>query len=199
MIVNTRAEGTDMLKKIGVAASVIVVGLAGYIASRPSEFRISRTRTVGAPPDVVYAHVNDLHRWQEWSPWERIDPALAREYSGAPAGPGAVYSWSGNRNVGAGRMTIIASRAPQSITIRLEFMKPWKATNTAEFDFAPSGSGTSVTWTMTGRSNFMAKTFHLFMDIDRMVGGYFEQGLAALDTVTAAPAGQPSSRGVPSS
>jgi hypothetical protein len=101
---------------------------------------------------------------------------------------GAVYAWSGNRNVGQGRMTITDSRVPRSLTIRLEFMKPWAATNTTQFDFTPSGPGTEVTWTMSGHSNFMAKAFHLFMDLDRMVGSSFEKGLADLDAVTATAA-----------
>ena len=175
-----------MLLKIGLAVGVVVVGLAGYIASRPSEFRISRSRPVAAPPDVVHAFVNDFHKWREWSPWERLDPALTREYSGAEAGPGAVYSWTGSREVGQGRMTITDSRPPRSLTIRLEFIKPWTATNTTQFDFAPSGSGTTVTWTMSGSNNFMAKAFGLFMDMDTMVGSSFEKGLADLDTTTAA-------------
>jgi carbon monoxide dehydrogenase subunit G len=175
-----------MLVKISVASVLVLGALAGYIASRPSDFRISRSRPVAAPPDVVHAYVNDLHKWREWSPWETLDPALKREYAGAPAGPGAMYSWWGNRQVGEGRMTITDSRAPQSITIRLEFFKPWRGTNTAQFDFAPSGSGTNVTWTMTGRSNFMAKTFGLFMDMDTMIGSHFEKGLANLDASTTA-------------
>jgi hypothetical protein len=107
-----------MLKKIAVAFVLILVALAGYIATRPSEFRISRARTVAAPPDVVYAYVNDFHKWPEWSPWEKLDPAMKKEVSGAPAGAGAVYLWSGNDQVGEGRMTITDSRAPQSVTIR---------------------------------------------------------------------------------
>src|SRR2546425_2588089 len=175
-----------MLKKIAVAFVLILVALAGYIATRPSEFRISRSRTVAAPPDVVYAYVNDFHKWPEWWPWEKLDPAMKKEVSGAPAGSGAVYFWSGNDQVGKGRMTITDSRAPQSVTIRLEFIKPWTATNTAQFDFAPSGSGTKVTWAMSGHNNFVAKAFSLFMDMDKMVGPDFERGLANLDAATAA-------------
>jgi hypothetical protein len=131
-----------MLKKIAVVLVVIVAGLAAFIATRPSELRIARSRPVQAPPDVVYAYVSDFHKWPEWSPWEKLDPAMKREISGPPAGPGATYHWVGNDQVGEGRMTITDSRAPQSVTIRLEFIKPWTATNTTQFDFAPSGSGT---------------------------------------------------------
>jgi len=177
-----------MLKKIAIALLVALAALAGFIATRPSEFRIARSRTMAAPPEVVHAHVNDLHRWSEWSPWEKLDPGMKREFSGAAAGPGAAYFWSGNDDVGEGRMTITDSRPPRGITIRLEFIKPWKATNTTQFDFAPSGSGTDVTWAMTGRHNFMSKAACLFMDMDKMVGGDFEKGLAKLEAVAAAAA-----------
>ena len=173
-----------MLKKIAIVVALILVALAGYVATRPAEFRIVRSRTMTAPPDVVHAYVNDLHRWSEWSPWEKLDPAMKREHSGPPAGPGAAYHWSGNSDVGEGRMTITDSRPPSSVTLRLEFLKPFAATNTTQFDFAPSGAGTSVTWAMSGHNNFMAKAFSAFMDMDKMVGTDFEKGLANLDAAT---------------
>jgi hypothetical protein len=175
-------------KKIAVASALILAALAGLIAMRPSEFRIARSRKVAAPPDVVHGYVNDFRKWPEWSPWEKRDPAMKREISGASAGTGAVYFWSGNDQVGEGRMTITDSRAPESVTIRLEFLKPWTATNTTQFDFAPSGDGTNVTWAMGGHHNFVGKFFCLFMNMDKMVGPDFEQGLANLDTATAAAA-----------
>ena len=174
-----------MLTNIAIGLGVVVAALAVVIATRPSEFRIARSRTVSAPPEVVHAYVNDFRKWSEWSPWENRDPALRRAFSGAPAGPGAVYSWVGNKEVGEGRMTITDSRPPQSITINLEFIRPFAATNVAQFDFAPSGSGTNVTWAMTGRRSFIAKAVSLCMDMDRMVGTEFEKGLATLDTATA--------------
>jgi uncharacterized protein YndB with AHSA1/START domain len=175
-----------MLTRIAIVLGVVLAALVGLIATRPSEFRVARSRTVSAPPEVVHAYVNDFRKWSEWSPWETRDPALRREFSGAPAGPGAVYSWVGNKEVGEGRMTITDSRPPQSITIRLEFIKPFAATNVTQFDFTPSGSGTHVTWAMTGRCNFIAKGISLFMDMDQMVGTEFEKGLATLDMATAA-------------
>ena len=167
-----------MLGTIFGGLAVGVAALAAYIASRPAHFSISRSRTLAAPPDVVHAHVNDFRKWTAWSPWEKRDPALTREYSGAPAGAGASYAWKGNRDVGEGRMTITDSRPPQSVTIRLEFIKPFAATNTTQFDFAPSGSGTNVTWAMSGENNFVSKAFSVFMNMDRLIGADFEQGLA---------------------
>jgi hypothetical protein len=175
-----------MFKKIAIVLVLILVGLAVFVATRPADFRIVRSRTVAAPPDVVHAYVNDFHKWSEWSPWEKLDPAMKKEYSGAPSGTGAEYHWSGNNDVGEGHMTITDSRPAESVTIRLEFLKPFAATNTTQFDLAPSGSGTQVTWAMNGHNNFMAKAFSAFMDMDKMVGADFEKGLAGLDTATAA-------------
>ena len=174
-----------MFKKIAIVLALILAGVAVFVATRPADFRIVRTRTVAAPPDAVHAYVNDFHKWREWSPWEKLDPAMKRDYSGAPAGTGAAYHWSGNDDVGEGHMTITDSRPAQSVTIRLEFLKPFAATNTTQFDFAPSGSGTQVTWAMNGHNNFMAKAFSAFMDMDKMVGSDFEKGLAGLDAATA--------------
>jgi polyketide cyclase/dehydrase/lipid transport protein len=186
-----------MFKKIAIALVLLVAALAAFVATRPAEFRIARSRTVAAPPDALHAYVNDFHQWPAWSPWEKLDPAMKREYAGAPAGPGAVYAWSGNDQVGEGRMTITDSQPPRSVTIRLEFLKPWAATNTTQFDFTPSGTGTNVTWAMTGHNNFMAKAFSVVMDMDKMVGPDFERGLANLDAAAAsrpaAPAATPGS------
>jgi hypothetical protein len=167
-----------------VAIAVIVV-LVVVIALRPSDFRIVRSRLLSASPAVVHAHVNDFHQWAEWSPWEKLDPMLKREFSGPTAGSGAVYHWVGNSKAGEGRMTITDSRPPHGVTIRLEFIKPWTATHVTQFDFEPSGAGTQVTWTMTGRNNFMTKAMGLFMSMDKMIGPDFEKGLANLDAVTA--------------
>ena len=175
-----------MLKNLALVLVLVLAALAAFIATRPSEFLILRSRTLAAPPEAVFAYVNDLHKWVEWSPWEKRDPGMKREYSGAPEGAGASYQWAGNDEVGEGRMTITDSHAPDSVTLRLEFLKPYPATNTAQFDILPGGLGTDVTWSMTGHNSYMAKAFSLFMNMDKLVGGDFEKGLAALDTVTAA-------------
>jgi hypothetical protein len=174
-----------MLKKIAVVVIAIVAAFAAFVATRPSEYQITRSRTLQAPPDVVHTYVNDFHHWPEWSPWEKLDPGMKRDISGPPSGPGAAYSWSGNDEVGEGRMTITDSQPPRSLTIRLEFVKPFADTSTTQFDFAPSAGGTNITWSMKGHHNFVSKAVCLFMDMDKMVGGQFEKGLADLDSATA--------------
>ncbi len=175
-----------MIIDILIAIAVIVVVFIVVVAMRPADFRLTRTGSVSAPAAFVFAQVNDFHKWEGWSPWENIDPALKKTFEGPPAGTGAIYSWAGNSKVGEGRMTITESRPSDLILIKLEFFKPFKATNTTEFTFKPQGNQTAVRWTMSGKNNFMAKAMHLFMNMDKMVGGQFEQGLANLKSVAEA-------------
>jgi hypothetical protein len=172
-----------MLPIILGAVEAIVVVFIVVAATRPSELRITRSARISAAPSAVFAQVNDFHKWTAWSPWEKLDPDLKRTYEGALAGTGAVYSWSGNKKVGEGRMTLTESRPSDLIRLKLEFLKPFKATNATEFTFKPEGNQTFVTWDMTGKNNFMAKAFCLCMNMDKMVGGDFEKGLANMKSV----------------
>jgi hypothetical protein len=170
--------------KIVVAIAVIVVVFLAVVAMQPSEFRVVRSATIAAPAPAVFAQVNELRKWEAWSPWAKRDPQMKQTYNGAPAGTGAITAWAGNNEVGEGRMTITESRPGELIRIKLEFFKPFTATNTAEFTFKPEGNQTAITWSMGGQNNFIAKAVHLFMDMDKMVGKDFEAGLANLKTVT---------------
>jgi len=175
-----------MIWKILIALVVIVVGLVGVITLQPARYRVSRSTTIAAPAPVVFAQVNDFHKWSAWSPWEKIDPAMKRTYEGPPAGVGASYAWVGSREVGEGRMTIVESRPSDLIQVKLEFVKPFAGTSVAEFTFKPDGERTLVTWSMTGDKNFIAKAIHLVMSMDRMIGDQFDKGLAAMKTVAEA-------------
>lgn len=172
-----------MVWKILIVVAVIVIGLAVVVALQPASFRVTRTATISASPAAVFAQVNDFHNWVAWSPWEKLDPGMKRSYEGAPSGAGAMYAWSGNSQVGEGRMTMTESRSSDLIRIKLDFEKPFRASNIAEFTFEPRGEQTAVTWTMTGRKNFVAKAIHLVMSMDRMIGGAFEQGLSQMKAV----------------
>lgn len=176
-----------MLKAVLIVIAVVIAAiaiLAIVIAKRPSEFTVTRSATIAAPPEVVFAQVNDFHKWEEWNPWGKLDPNMKQTYEGATEGEGAGYSWVGDKNVGEGRMTIEESRPYEHIRIKLEFLKPFAATNTAEFTFKPEGDQTQVTWSMYGENNFMAKAIGLFMDMDKMIGGNFEQGLADMKAIS---------------
>jgi len=164
-----------MLARVLLILAALGAVLVIAVAVQPAGFRIVRSATMSASAAIVFAQVNDFHRWRAWSPWEKIDPALRRTYEGAPAGSGAVYRWAGNHEVGEGVMTIIESRPSELM-----------ATNTAEFTFKPDGDRTLVTWSMEGRNDFLAKSLHLIMNMDRMIGGNFEKGLAQMKAVAEA-------------
>jgi uncharacterized protein YndB with AHSA1/START domain len=176
---------TRVLIGLGAIAGVVAVA----VARQPSAFHVARALGISAPPEQVFAHVNDLRRWEAWSPWLALDPAARTAYEGPPAGPGASVTWAGNRNVGEGRMTIIESRAPDLVRLRLDFKRPFASTSTAEFTFAPDGPQTLVTWRMSGENTVFAKALHLAVDMDRMIGARFDEGLGRLKAIVEAPAG----------
>ncbi len=175
-----------MVAKILIALAAILVILVIVVALQPSDFRIQRSVTIAAPPSVVFAQVNDFHKWEAWSPWAKLDPVAKNTFEGPTEGVGAGFRWAGNNQVGEGAMAILDSRPGELVRIKLEFLKPFQATNTAEFTFAPEGNGTRVTWAMFGQNNFMGKAMSLVMNCDKMVGGQFEQGLASMKAVAEA-------------
>ena len=175
-----------MLKIVLIALVAIVVVFVVAVAMQPSEFRVTRTASISAPAPAVFAQVNDFHKWEAWSPYAKLDPAMKKAYEGAPAGTGAIYTWAGNSEVGEGRTTIVESRPNELIRITLEMFRPFAGTNAVEFTFRPEGNQTAVTWSLAGRNNFISKAVSLFMNMDKMIGGQFEKGLAQLKSVVEA-------------
>jgi hypothetical protein len=177
-----------MLKISLMALAVVIVAFVIFAAMQPAEFSVSRSAVIAAPAATVFAQVDTLRNWEAWNPWGKLDPGMKLTYAGPPAGSGASYAWDGNNQVGTGRTTIVESRPPEYIRLKLEFMKPFSATNTGEFTFRPEGGATEVTWSMSGRNNLLAKAMHLFFNMDKMVGGQFAQGLADMKAVAEAAA-----------
>lgn len=177
----------------GYLLAVLLLGVAVLlvlIARQPDDFRVERSISVAATAERVFPQVNNLHNWEQWSPWATRDPAMQAGYEGPEAGVGAIYRWAGNQAVGEGSTRIVESRPTELVGIELSFLKPFKADNQVQFRFVPEAAGTRVIWSMSGRKNFISKAMHLVMDMDKMVGGDFEQGLAALKAlVEAAEAG----------
>jgi hypothetical protein len=172
-----------MIKKVLAILAGLVVVILALATTKPDTFQVQRSATVRALPDSVWPYLDDFHRWRAWSPWERMDTAMTRTYSGATNGVGAVYAWSGNKDVGTGRMEITAAQPASSLTIALDFLSPFEAHNTATFVLAPEGDSTTLTWTMTGPNTYLSKVMGVFVSMDRMVGPDFEAGLANLKTV----------------
>ena len=175
-----------MLNIILILVAIAVIIFVLVATMRPSDFRVTRTITISAPASDVFAQVNDLHQWDAWSPWAKLDPNAKNSFEGPLSGVGAIMRWAGNSKVGQGSMTIIESRPGEFIRFKLEFLKPFTATNTAEFTFTSENNQTTVTWCMYGKNNLMSKAMGLIMNCDKMVGGQFEQGLATMKSVVEA-------------
>ena len=174
-----------MLKKILGAIAAVVVVFAVVVASRPDTFELKRSLVINAPPDVVFAQLNDFHAWSNWSPWEKIDADLKRTYGDVPAGVGATYQWAGEKT-GEGNMKITDSKPGEHVGLDLNFTKPFASNNRTDFDLVKSGEGTTVTWAMSGKNDFMSKAMGLFKSTDAMVGPDFEKGLANMKTAAEA-------------
>jgi uncharacterized protein YndB with AHSA1/START domain len=171
---------------VGATVALVVVVFLVAVAMQPAEFRVERTATMAAPPEEVFAQVNDFHNWEAWSPWAKLDPAAKNSFEGSSSGEGAVFRWSGNDEVGEGSMTLLESRPSELVRIRLDFVKPMEDTANVEFTFKPQGDQTVVTWAMFGKNNFIGRAFCMFMDMDEMIGSQFEQGLANMKSVVEA-------------
>ena len=172
-----------LLTIVGLVAVFLVV-----VALQPSDFRVERTGLIDAPADVVFDEVNDFHRWDAWSPWAKLDPKAKNEFSGQAKGQGAKFSWSGNEKVGEGSMTILESKPDELIRIDLSFERPFKNKCDVEYTFKPKDGKIAVTWSMFGKNNFIGKAMCMFMNMDKMLGGEFEKGLAQMKAAAEARA-----------
>ena len=172
-----------MLKKILIALAVLVLGFIVVVALQPSDFRVERSARVVAPPAAVFAQVNDLRKWDAWSPWAKLDPNAKIAFEGPEGGTGAMMSWAGNDKVGEGKMTVVESRPDQAVKLKVDFVKPFEGTSNSEFGFKPEGDKTAVTWTMTAHHNFLEKAMCLVMNGKKMIGDDMEKGLAQLKSV----------------
>lgn len=176
-----------MIKKILLSVvavvAVLVLGVLGLAATKPDTFVVERSATLQAPAEEIYAQLADFHNWEAWSPWEKLDPAMKRTYSGAEREKGAIYAWEGNEKAGKGRMEITDVAAPTKVVIQLNFIVPFEAQNVTEFTLSPEGDGQKLTWRMSGANSFISKIFNVFIDMDQMIGQDFENGFANLKAV----------------
>jgi uncharacterized protein YndB with AHSA1/START domain len=173
-----------MLKTIAIIVAVLIAGVLIFAATKPDKFTVQRSTTIKAPPEKIFAVVNDFHRWTEWSPWEKLDPSMKRTLGGAERGKGATYAWEGNSKAGQGRMEIIESQPASKVGIQLDFIKPFEGHNLAEFALTPQGESTRVDWVMSGPTPFVSKLMQVFVNLDTMIGKDFEEGLGNLKALT---------------
>jgi hypothetical protein len=168
------------MKKFLFLLVIVIAGLAGFVALQPDTFRIERRMLVDAAPLDVFAQVNNFHRWEDWSPWAKLDPDAKVAFEGPPAGPGAIFKWAGNDKIGQGTMTLVENKPGEFVRVDVEFVKPFEGKNASEFTFRPQGDRTLVTWTSTGPMTFMTKAMCLIWNMEKVLGPDMEKGLVQM-------------------
>lgn len=175
-----------MLKKVFIVIAIIIIAILGVATLQPDEYRVERSTTIQAPADIVFTQINDFHKWQAWSPWAKMDPNAKFTFEGSESGVGAIHTWDGDKNIGAGKMTIIESVPHSLIRIQMDFEKPFKNIAQTEFKFDHQNDQTALTWIITGRSNFFNKIMCVVMNMDKMIGSQFEKGLTDIKAISEA-------------
>lgn len=176
-----------MIRKLLLGVVVLILAVLAFATRQPDTFSVERRLVMNAPPEKVFAQINDFHAWEAWSPWAKLDPAMKSTYSGAAQGVGAVYEWSGNSDVGSGRMAIKSATAPSEVVIALDFMTPIESHNVTTFMITPVSGGTEVVWSMKGESDYLTKLMTMVSSMDKMVGPDFTRGLEQLKAVVEKP------------
>ncbi len=176
-----------MFKTILLVVVTVIAALLAYAAFKPDTFRLSRSTTIAAPPDRVFALINDLRRFNEWNPFAKMEPTVAITYDASSVGVGGAYNWKGEKT-GEGRMQITESVPAQRVTAKLDFSKPFEAHNMVDFTVQAQGDkGSTVTWTMRGPMPYLNRLMTIFFDMDKTVGKDFESGLANLKLLAEKP------------
>jgi uncharacterized protein YndB with AHSA1/START domain len=169
--------------RILIVIAVLIASVLIFATTKPKTFRVQRSIVINAPPEKIFALIDDFHNWSRWSPQDKEDSTMNRTYSGPARGIGAVSEWHSTGSAGQGRMTITESEAPASISIKVDFAKPFEAHNVNDFTIESAGALTKVTWAMQGTNLYLMKIMGVFVNMDRMMGKHFETGLDNLKTV----------------
>ncbi len=171
---------------IVLAIAVAILAMLVYASTKPDSFHVERSIHIAAAPDAIFPLINDLHRWDAWTPYNK-DPAMKKTYSGSAAGAGARYAWEGNKQVGQGEISIRETQPPQLLVFDLHMIKPFEGRNVARFHLEPEGEQgggtTRVTWSLDDKHTLIHKVMGIFLNLDKMIGKDFAVGLAQLKTV----------------
>ncbi len=180
-----------MLKKILLVLAIIIIGIIVVSRIQPDAYTVEREASIDAPPEVVFAHVNDFHKWQQFNAWADTDPNAVYTYPGAESGVGAGYHWKGNSDMGEGNMTILESRPNEYVKVDMEFIEPFAGKAITEYMLTPIQGGTQLTQRMTSEHSFFSKIMCLFMDMDKMIGEKFEEGQRRMQKALNGQVGEP--------
>ncbi len=169
-----------MIKKILIGLAVVIVGIIIVSRFQPEDYSVERTGTIAAPPSVVFAQITDFHNWEKFNPWRDLDTNMVLSYEGPQSGVGAKYHWVSD-DAGEGTMTLMEARPDEFARIDMAFVEPMESKADVQFKLVPEGEGTKLTWSMSGKHNFLGRIMCVFMDMDKMVGEQYEKGFERMN------------------
>jgi uncharacterized protein YndB with AHSA1/START domain len=175
-----------MVRKILLLLVAAATAFAGYVAMQPPQMAVARSITIDAPPAKVFPHLNDFRKWQEWSPWAKVDPNATATFEGPASGKDAVFKWSGNSEVGEGQMRITEAKPDENVNIALAFSEPFQDTADVSFGLKAEGGKTNVTWSITNEQGFLERALCVIFNGRGMIEREYDKGLANLKKVVEA-------------
>jgi len=160
---------------------IFIIGFFTYVAVQPNKYEVKRTKVIHAPAKIIFNHINDLKKWENWGPWHDADSTIVTTYSENTIGVGATSSWTSKD--GPGNMKIVNTVPNQTIDLSLQFGE-YEPTD-IHWILEEAEKETKVTWIMkSDNTPFLFKIFGaLSGGMDNMLGPMEEQGLENLAKV----------------
>ncbi len=173
-----------MLKKIFLVIAVLLLALCIYAALKPATFLVAREISIKATPEVIFTHINNAKKANDWMPWKEIDQEAVMVELGPEEGVGSGSKWDSKGQMGTGQAVVIESVPNVKVVTQLTYTKPMEMSQLATVSLSPNESGdTNVRWEVTGENTFMGRLMCIFMDMDKIVGQQFEKGLNNLKRI----------------
>src|SRR5947207_9180769 len=165
-----------VVKKVLLAAVVLVLIFLVIGLFLPSRYRVERSVVIQAKPTAIYGQISNFKNWLQWTAWNQTKyPDMQVKFDGPETGVGSGYSWEG-KSTGQGSIKFTRAEPGKGISYDLNF-EQGKYKSLGSITLEPSGESVKVTWSNEGElgANPINRYFGLMMD--RMMGRDFEEGL----------------------
>jgi hypothetical protein len=149
----------------------------------PKNYHVNRSIVIDRALPDVFQYIKHVKNQDDWSPWKKKDPDMKQTFSGVDGTVGFVSHWEGNKDVGTGEQEITKIEENKRLDTELRFFKPWKSQSDAYIEVEEADGGTNVTWGFSGVNKVPLNVMMMFMNMDKMIGKDFEEGLADLKRI----------------
>jgi Polyketide cyclase / dehydrase and lipid transport len=168
-----------LFKILLLAGTVIIGGFLILGLVMPKDITVSRTAAMHSSKEVVFNQMSNFKNWVNWSPWYRMDPGVKMTYTGTDGAAGSAYHWEGDeKKSGAGDMKCLSIDGT-TMNFQVDFTKPNHGHATGFLKAEDAGNNnTTATWSFTMHMPYPFNAMTVFMNMDKMLGKDFEDGLA---------------------